>query len=67
MYDGGAMQDRQPDTDMQSKKATTLRSRVKAEVIQIRDDPSEVSWITNVPNLTVPPMWGEDGTRAEPR
>lgn len=43
MYDGGAMQDRQPDTDMQSKKATTLRSRVKAEVIQIRDDPSEVS------------------------
>lgn len=39
---------------MCKEKATGLRLRVKAEVIQTRDDPSDVSEITDVSNLTVP-------------
>lgn len=40
---------------MCKEKAAGLRLRVKAEVIQTRDDASDVSEITDVPNLTAPP------------
>lgn len=42
---------------MCKEKATGLRLRVKAEVTQTRDDPSDVSKLTDVSNLTVPPMY----------
>lgn len=40
--------------EMCKEKATGPRLRVKAEVIQTREDPSDASEITNVPNLTAP-------------
>lgn len=52
-------------TAMCKEKATCLRLRVKAEVMQTRDDPSDVSKITDESNLTAPPIW--KGERAQSR
>lgn len=52
----GAVQEKTEMTAMCKEKATCLRLRVKAEVMQTRDDPSDVSKITDVSNLTAPPI-----------
>lgn len=61
----GAVQEKTALTVMCKEKATCLRLRVKAEVMQTRDDPSDVSKITDVSNLTAPPVW--KGERVQSR
>lgn len=54
MEDGHA--NKEGATVMCKEKATGERLRVKAEVIQTRDDASDVREITDVPNPAAPPV-----------